>query len=53
MVSKYQKANIRKMKMNREELEQLVKFKYLGRMISIDGFMEDGVAHRLHEGGKV
>ena len=38
------------MKENEQELERVVKFKYMGVMLIADGGIEKAVTRRLHEG---
>ena len=52
VVNKDQGANIERLEVNGEELEEVVKFKYLRGMVSADGIREKEMTHRLHEGGK-
>ena len=40
-MKKVQRANIKKVKVKREGLEEVVKFTYLGVMIGTDGIMEE------------
>ena len=41
------------MRVNREEMQEVDKFNYLGVMISTDGGMGEEVAHRVLEGKEV
>ena len=53
MVKKDQMMSCEKVRVNREEIQEVDKFNYVGVMISTDGGMVKEVAHKILEGRKI
>ena len=53
MVKKEQMESCEKVKVSREEMQEVDKFNYLGVIISTDGGMREDMAHSMLEGRKV
>ena len=52
-IKKDQMKSCEKVRVNREKMQEVGKFKHLGVMISTDGGMGEEVGHRVLEGRKV